>query len=137
MPFLLSVSLSLLTSPSLSPPSLSVSPLSLPISLSPPSPSLYDRCFVNRYVFSGFFNVTRHWLCLACTGSELQVVGPNTENDLFTNFPSFIPVLAAAIRWVPSQPLMLPQADTTCIFFSVVAFFPPRHFNPFIPTVPY
>ena len=58
--------------------------LSPPISPHPPHPnSLYDGCFGNRYVFGCFLNVTRHWLCLMCTGSEFQVAGPNTENDLF------------------------------------------------------
>ena len=68
-----------LPSPAVSLPHCSRSPNLPP----PPSLSLYDRCFVNRYVFSCFLNVARHCLCLMCRGSEFQVAGPDTESDFF------------------------------------------------------
>ena len=40
------------------------------------------RCFSNRWVFSFFLKVEKHWVFLRGKGKEFQTVGPKTEKDL-------------------------------------------------------
>lgn len=64
--------------------SLSLSPLILsPLSFYLTHAQHCERSSAKRYVFSCFFNVVWHLLCLMCIGSEIQVVGSNTEKDFF------------------------------------------------------